>query len=165
MNRPTRFGLVAALLLLLASLAHAEDLIVYEVEGKTFYTDNRAEVPDNATNIREFVSKQQAAPARVATNEPGDVFEIVSLDTKITEQNNAFWKFSYILKVKNVSDRALSGHADIRWLDDDGLVIEDTREWSIRVPARSVETIQGHQLIPSEPADQIHGVSTSVNLH
>jgi hypothetical protein len=164
MNRPTRFGLVAALWLLLPVLAHAEDLIIYEVNGKTFYTDDRAKVPADATNIREFVSKQQAAPAKVATDEPRDIFEILSLDTEITGRKTAFWRFSYVLKVKNVTDRPLSGHVDIQWLDADGLVIDDTREWGIRVPARSVETIQGHQLIASEPADQVHGVSASVNL-
>lgn len=93
-------------------------------------------------------------------NEP--TIDIVSIDTKITERNSVWSKFSWVLKLKNNTDRQKSVSVDLKWVDEGGFVLDDHQEYNLKVPANQEATFNDYILIDASVADNVVGVEAEV---
>ena len=67
--------------------------------------------------------------------------QAVSIATKVTEQNDAYQKFAWVLKVKNSADSGRSFTAKIQWLDADGFIVDDDIAYDLIIGADEEKTI------------------------
>lgn len=89
--------------------------------------------------------------------------EIVSIDSKVVETNSIWHRHSYVLKVRNNSDREVLFDAEIVWQDSDGFLIDTDRQYRLSIPANSENTYTGMQLIKTDSSVNVRGVSAKIN--
>ena len=75
----------------------------------------------SVTNSTGENNQQQETAAAESQTE---AVEIVDISTKVTEQNNVWWKYAWNLTLKNNTDREKSVRAEIKWLDAEGFVVD-----------------------------------------
>lgn len=112
---------------------------------------------DSGTTANNNVDSGSSEPT---STQP--ILDIVSIDTKVTEQNSVWWKYSWIFKVKNNSDRDHVVNAHLEWLDKEGYVVETALEYSLTIPANQEKTFSGYELIDIQVAPTVGGIQ--VNL-
>ena len=88
--------------------------------------------------------------------------EVIDVSTKVTEQNTVWWKYAWVLNLKNNTSQDRSVTAEIKWLDADGFVVDQATEWSLEVPANSEETFNGFSLITANVAPTIQTVEAEI---
>ena len=85
-----------------------------------------------------------------------------TLANLLTEKNDVWWKYSWILKIQNDSDEALSFDATIEFLDEDGFIIDDDSEYNLIVEPGTVGSFAGYDLIDADVAPNIKKVNAKV---
>jgi hypothetical protein len=101
-------------------------------------------------------------PSAPQPNAQEKQFEILGIDTKITEANNSWSKFAWILRVKNLSNTALSIQATIEFLDGDGFVVDDDFRPNLLLPPNQEETFTGYELIDAFVAGNVASINAKV---
>ncbi len=125
--------------------------------------------------LPQFVGFVQAAPS-TAKQAPASVtnpkekpkekqWDIVSIDSKVTETNSVWWKYAWILKIKNTGDTALRFSAQIEFLDEDGFVIDDNSESNLIVAAGETATFTGYELVRLPGAHKVNSTSVKVRVN
>ncbi|MCY4577116.1 MAG: hypothetical protein OXB96_01620 [Candidatus Kaiserbacteria bacterium] len=92
--------------------------------------------------------------------EPG--LQAVSIGTKVTEKNNAYHKFAWVLRVKSNADSGRSFTAKIRWIDADGFVIDDDIAYNLVIDAGEEKQFTGYALVDVAGAETITSVSAEI---
>ena len=90
--------------------------------------------------------------------EPTPALEIVSIEYRVTEQNNVFWRFAWRLTVRNQSDTVQDFDATLEFQDRDGFIIDSGREYDLVVGPRSEKTFTGDILIDTDVARNVEQV-------
>ena len=90
------------------------------------------------------------------------ISEIISIDAKVTEKNDIWWKNAWILVIKNDSPSNLSFDATIEFLDADGFVVDDDRVYDLQVNAGEQETFTGYALVDASVAPNVKQVHAKV---
>lgn len=90
-------------------------------------------------------------------------FEIVDIDSKVTESNNVWWRFAWKLTLRNRSSATLVVDATIEFQDSDGFVIDEDREYSLVLSAGETKTFTGFDLINAETASKVSQLSVKVS--
>jgi hypothetical protein len=112
-------------------------------------------------------------PAAVAPRPAGEVspvgmnqkpFEIVDVNSKVTESNDTWWKYAWKLTVRNSSDRHLSLQATIEFLDAEGFVVDSDTEYNLGIAAGSTQTFTGYALVTAKVAGTIRGTKAKVGV-
>lgn len=120
-----------------------------------------------AERNRAWIAKTQSAGQ--TTQEPQTPqepsLEIIRVATKITEKNNAYYKFSWILTVKNDADSSKSFTARIEWLDEDGFIIDDDIAYDLTIAAGEEKLFTGYALTDAEVAETISNVRAKIPTH
>lgn len=91
-----------------------------------------------------------ARPARGS-----DQFEIVSVDSRITEANEVWSKFAWTLVLNSQSPDPLVCRATIEFLDADGAVVDDHNEYGLVVPPGQNESFTGTALLIASTVDTV----------
>ncbi len=97
------------------------------------------------------------------TTQTENALEIVSIDTKVTEKNAVWWKFSWVLTVKNNSDRDRTISPVLKWVDKDHFVLDQDVKYNLTVPAGEEATFNDYQLIDISPAQSVEGIEVEIN--
>ena len=98
----------------------------------------------------------------VQPQEPqGTGLQALHIGTKVTEQNDAYQKFAWTLKVKNTTDIGKSFTAKIQWLDADGFIVDDDVAYDLMLDANEEKQFAGYALIDADAAS----TATSVTAH
>ena len=79
--------------------------------------------------------------------EPAKLVEIVSVDARVTERNDSWWKYAWKLELRNLTASPVRVRATIEFQDKDGFVVDDDTEYNLVVPAKSSDVFTGYQLI------------------
>ena len=85
-------------------------------------------------------------------------FEIVDIDTRITERNNVYWQFSWRLTVKNNLPRKIVLNGQIEFHDKDGFIVDDDSVYNLVLDANSQDTFTGKDMIDISIAPNVAGV-------
>lgn len=96
------------------------------------------------------------------TTDNVNLFEIVSIDTRIIETNDSWSKIAWKLVIKNLTDTALAFNAYIEFLDEDGFLIDDTLEPNLLLFARNEQAYTGNTLIDASLIGNVVTVQAKV---
>jgi hypothetical protein len=102
------------------------------------------------------------APRTAATPHPAASFEIVSVETKVTEQNDVFWRYAWRLTLKSTSTDPLVLRATIEFQDSDGFVVDTDEEYSLYLSPGEEKTFTGEKLITASTAANVAKTSAKV---
>ena len=80
---------------------------------------------------------------------------VVSVDTKVTERNNYWWRFSWIVKVRNDGAESVQLWSKVKFMDNEGFAIDYNRFYDWIIPARSTKTFTGFKLIKTPTSSTI----------
>ncbi len=121
-----------------------------------------------AERNRAWIAKTQSAgntseEVTPQTQEPS--IQIVNIATKITEKNDAYYKFSWILTVKNDADSSKSFTARIEWLDKDGFIIDDDIAHDLTIGANKEKHFTGYTLTNADVASTVSNVRAKIQAN
>ena len=104
-------------------------------------------------------------PTPAPTADPdASLFEILSVDGRITESNSVWWKYAYIVELQNTSDKRLLLDATIEFLDTDGFVVDDDRVYDFLLEPGETSSMTGYALIDASVAANVDGINAKVGV-
>jgi hypothetical protein len=124
-----------------------------------------------AESIRQSMAEsfpQQSSPASGFTDdvlEPEQTqLKITSIDTRVTESNDIWSRFAWILKVENKGSSPVAIDAVIEFVDSDGFVIEEDRAYSLLAKPNQETEFTGYSLINSPVDKNVDGIKAQISL-
>lgn len=72
--------------------------------------------------------------------------------------NSSWWRFGWNVVVQNVSEDDQIEDLEIQFLDRDGYVLDEVREYNLQVPMGSTRTFTGSALIKAAVAPRVSSV-------
>jgi hypothetical protein len=100
-----------------------------------------------------------ATPAPVAAATPASEaakeWEIISIDTRVTESNSTWSRFAWKLEMKNTANYPLRFDATIEFQDKDGFIIDTDTAAGLVISPHAKETFTGYALIRAEGARRV----------
>lgn len=90
------------------------------------------------------------------------LFEIVDVDSRVTEANSSWSKYAWKLTIRNMTADALALEAVIEFLDADGFVVDDDREYNLVLGPNQEQTFTGYDLIDASAAPRVAQVNAKV---
>ena len=91
-------------------------------------------------------------------------WEIVSVESKVTEQNDVFWRHAWRLTIRNRDSAPLRFNATIEFQDAEGFVISEDNAYGLSVPGDSEETFTGYDLIQVPGARRVAQTNAKVTV-
>ncbi len=107
-----------------------------------------------------------AAPPFASSSPQADVvsaFEVLEVNTRVTESNDSWSRFAWKLTVRSVASRPVALAVHIKFLDEQGFVIAEDRAVGLLLRAGRCEDFNGNALIPAEVAGDVRSVSAETS--
>jgi hypothetical protein len=92
----------------------------------------------------------------------GPALRIKDVSGKVTEANDVWSKFAWRLKVGNDGDESASFTALIQFVDKDGYIVDEDRQYDMVVAAHEERTFSGFKLIDASVAGNVKSVSAKI---
>lgn len=96
--------------------------------------------------------------------QPVKSFEIVAINTRVTETNDIWWKYAWKLTLRSNSNRPLVLEAEIKFLDRDGFIVDTDTEYGLLLQPKEERDFTGYALIKSGPAAKVANTEALVGL-
>jgi hypothetical protein len=113
------------------------------------------------TSTSAVGSSRAPAPAAPKLD---DVYEIVSIDAKVTETNDTWWRYAWKLTLRNKTSERQAFRATIEFQDKDGFVIDSTQSDSSVIEPNSEGTGTGFALVRVPGAQNVSRTLAKVSL-
>src|SRR5690606_9249097 len=91
-------------------------------------------------------------------------FKIVEVDTRVTEMNNVWWKYAWLLTLENQSSDFLVLAAEIQFLDEDGFVVDDDIALDLSLGAGETKTFRDYVLVDASVASSVDAINALVKV-
>jgi len=130
-------------------------LIFGSVWNEAWYASIFSTSPRQPSGSRPAASSSSSRP-------PAPSFRVVSLRYRVTERNNVWWKYSWILTIRNNVSAPLKLWVTIKFKDADGFIVDQNREYDLHVPAGSEQTFTGFDLISCPEARSVRDADAEV---
>jgi hypothetical protein len=101
-------------------------------------------------------------PRAAATDAP--LFAILSVDGRVTESNEVWWKYAYIVALQNTSTQRLLLNATVEFLDADGFVVDDERVYDFLLEPGETRSMTGYALIDAGVAGDVDSINAKVGV-
>jgi hypothetical protein len=110
--------------------------------------------------------KQSMAPnAQPVSQIPtGRLFEIVAVDSRVTESNNVWWRYAWKLTLKNGSAGPQMLQATIEFQDKEGFIIDSDHEYNLVLQPDETRTFTGTKLVTASSAGNVAQTAAKVRL-
>jgi hypothetical protein len=92
-----------------------------------------------------------------------DRFDIVSIDSRVTESNSVWSKFAWKLILKNKTSESIACRATVEFSDKDDFVVDDDDAYNLVVAANQEHTFTGYDLITAENVHKVAKTGVKVN--
>lgn len=118
------------------------------------------------TSTDESVTTPQtvpiSTPASTALSAPivKDIV-ITKIDNKATEKNNIWWRYSWLVEVKNNTSKPINAKLELKWVDVSRLVLDDQEERFLLGPWET-KTVNGFQLIDVQTAPNVKDLEAQI---
>lgn len=134
--------------------------IAARINWENFDTEAWPRVADDFTAgvFSAESSASTAAPASTPREPSGGPLDIIDVSTRVTERNDSWWRFAWILVLRNNTSAPISASATIEFVDADGFVIDEDNEYRLGVPANSQREFTGSKLVSMPGAGNVSGV-------
>jgi hypothetical protein len=116
-----------------------------------------------ATAIRQANSAGAVTASPATKRDAERLWEIVSIDTRITESNNVWSRFAWKLTLENRADDVQRVNATIEFQDKDGFVVDTDHAYGLVVSGRSRQVFTGNKLITSASVASIERAVAKVH--
>jgi len=80
-------------------------------------------------------------------SKPKPKLEILSIDGKVTETNQVWWKYAWKVEIENLTDISTVVDVTIEFLDGDGFIIDEDDTRNTMISGNSKKTVTGYALI------------------
>jgi len=107
-------------------------------------------------------SHAPVASRPTSSPEPAKTFEIIDVDSRVTESNSTWSKFAWKLTVKNLTGSAIALNATIEFKDADGFVVDDDTEYGLGLQPHEERTFTGYDLIDASVARSVAQIGAKV---
>jgi len=91
-------------------------------------------------------------------------FEIISIDSRVTESNNSWWKYAWILEVSNQGDEDILFNAEIQFQDEDGFVIDTAYAYNLVIRAGETKKFSDSTLISTPGAASVANIYAQTRI-
>ena len=91
-------------------------------------------------------------------------WEIVAIDSRVTESNDTWWKFAWKLTIRNKGTAPVLLRGTIEFKDKDGFVVDDDETEVMSVPAGGEQTFTGYALVTTASARAVANVGAKVGV-
>lgn len=91
-------------------------------------------------------------------------WDITSVDGRITEKNDSWWRFAYIVEIENRGDYDMVFDMTVQFLDADGFIVDDDYSYSLRIDARTTDQFTGYDLVTASVAENVENINASVEI-
>ncbi len=105
----------------------------------------------------------QPAPQAPAVASRTRDWDIVEVDSRVTERNDTWWRYAWKLTLKNKSESPQRFEAEIEFQDADGFVIDSGSASGLIVPANSDKVFTGYELVRTPGAARVAKTNAKVN--
>ncbi len=105
---------------------------------------------------------QDTPPTRDRGQSASKRFEIIDVDTRVTESNDSWSKFAWKLTLRNLTDQPATFDAVVEFQDSDGFVVDDAREYRLVLGPNQENTFTGYTLIVAAVARNVSRISAKV---
>lgn len=126
--------------------------------------------PATTSGPGELTSIDRERPAAAGvpshTAEPtGPKFQIVNVDSRVTESNDVWSKYAWQVTVKNLTDQQLRLDITVEFLDAQGFVVDDDSENNLALDPYEETTFRDYDLVTASVAGNINKVNARVGVH
>ena len=95
----------------------------------------------------------ETTPPRATTTERD--WEIVEVNSKVTESNDQWWKYAWRLTIRNKGVAAHAFSGTIKFQDKDGFIVDEDRTGTLIVQPNAEDTFTGYALIRMPGANSV----------
>lgn len=120
-----------------------EAIVVDPVRNKV-----RAEMDESGV----FPSKRETAVG----------FKIIDIDSKVTEANSTWSKFSWKAEVENVLSSPITIDVTMEFLDAEGFVLDDSTKYNVYIRPHQIKIVTDYTLIKAGVAPKIESINAHV---
>ncbi len=103
-------------------------------------------------------------PTHTPVNASLPDYEIASIKTRVTETNDIWWKYAWILEVTNNSSSDFLLDAEVQFQDADGFVIDSARAYNLLPRAGETTSFSDYTLITMPGAQSVDGVYVQTHV-
>jgi hypothetical protein len=96
---------------------------------------------------------QSAAPVAPAANEKD--WQIVSVDSRVTESNGTWSRFAWKVSLRNNSNQPQAFQGTIEFQDSDGFVVDTSNVRAVVIPLQSEQVLTGYALVGAEVRNKV----------
>lgn len=97
-----------------------------------------------------------------AAAEPATDFEILDVDTRVTEANEVWSKFAWQVELVNRSTAPILLEVRVQWEDKDGFVVDSDVEYGVHLAAGETRTVSDYQLVTANVAGSVDSIAANV---
>jgi hypothetical protein len=126
-----------------------------------------ATLEKKVVQLEQRLAKLESPPYKTLPEQPkleSKLFEIIKVDSRITEVNNTWSKYAWILILKSFANKHMQFHATIEFLDKDGFIVDTSDEFNVLLPNRNDQTYTGFALIKAPVVGNIARIQAKVKL-
>jgi predicted RNase H-like nuclease (RuvC/YqgF family) len=84
--------------------------------------------------------------------------EVLSASARATERNNSWWRFGWVVTIKNHSEYPQTFVLHVQFMDSDGYVVDDTTARDLSLPPGATQTFRESELISARVAPRVASV-------
>ena len=74
---------------------------------------------------------------------------------RVTERNSSWWRISWILILRNLTDTTIGCDARLQLLDEDGYILDDESLYKLVLEPKSDGTFRGYRLVNAAVAPRV----------
>ena len=126
-----------------------------------YHTGVTAERQEIASSLDRMLADLD--PPTVPQDTESPLITIVSINSRIMETNSIWWKYAWVLTVRNETDASLSMDARIEWLDSDGFVVDNDTGYGLYLKAKEQAVFRGNTLITASSAPNVSSLNASLH--
>lgn len=126
---------------------------------------------ETAKNQRpvEFVERVVEQPAtrppqsrHIESNGPVEErsgLEVISASARATERNNSWWRFGWVVTIRNHSEYPQTFVLRVQFMDSDGYVVDDTAGRDLSLSPGATQTFRESELISARVAPRVASIN------
>ena len=120
--------------------------------------------PTATHDPEQEISALPTATPRPTRQPAASNFKIISIDSRVTESNNVWWKYAWILEVSNHGDEDIVFNAEIQFQDADGFVIKTGDAYSLVICAGETKKFSDSTLISTPGAASVEKIYAQTRI-
>ncbi len=140
-------------------------LRIADLERKVALLEQRLDKLESQNKILVETSPTKAIISeKTKTEQESKLFEIIKVETRITETNDSWSKVSWKLVLRSFADAPLGFGATIEFLDNDGFIVDSAFQSEVLLPDQNEQIFTGYYLLDASLIVGVASIQAKVRL-